>query len=33
VVVYRQLADGSFEQLRDAKGNIEILGGAFDVLK
>jgi Protein of unknown function (DUF2723) len=33
VVVYRQLADGSFEQLRDAKGNIEILGGAFDVLE
>jgi hypothetical protein len=33
VVVYRQLPDGSFEQLRDAKGNIEILGGTFDVLK
>ncbi len=31
VVVYRQLTDGSFEQLRDSQGNVEILGGAFDV--
>jgi len=32
VVVYRQLADGSFEQLRDADGNIEVLGGTFEVV-
>lgn len=31
VVVYRQLADGSFEQLRDADGSIEVLGGTFEV--
>jgi len=31
VVVYHQLADGGFEQLRDAQGNIEILGGTFEV--
>jgi hypothetical protein len=31
VVVYRQLADGSFEQLRDGQGNVEILGGTFEV--
>jgi hypothetical protein len=31
VVVYRQLADGSFLQLRDQQGNVEILGGTFEV--
>ncbi|MBN1311222.1 MAG: DUF2723 domain-containing protein [Anaerolineae bacterium] len=32
VIVYRQLDDGSFVQLRDADGNIEVLGGTFEVL-
>jgi hypothetical protein len=32
VVVYRQLEDGSFVQLRDANGNIEVLGGTLEVL-
>ncbi len=32
VVVYRQLADGSFEQLRDPGGGIEVLGGTFEVI-
>jgi hypothetical protein len=32
VVVYRQAADGSFVQLRDAQGNIDILGGTFEVV-
>lgn len=31
VVAYRPLADGRFEQLRDAAGNVEILGGTFEV--
>lgn len=31
VVVYRLLADGRFEQMRDAQDNIEILGGVFEV--
>ena len=31
VVVYRQLAGGGFEQLRDGQGNVEILGGTFEV--
>jgi len=31
VVVYRKLADGSFSQLRDQQGNIEVLGGTFEV--
>jgi hypothetical protein len=31
VVVYRPLAGGGFEQLRDAQGNVEILGGTFEV--
>ena len=31
VVVYRKLADGSFVQLRDQQGNVEILGGTFEV--
>lgn len=31
VVVYRQLAGGGFEQLRDAQGNVEVLGGTFEV--
>jgi hypothetical protein len=32
VVIYRRLADGSFAQLRDARGNIEVLGGTFEVV-
>ncbi len=31
VVVYRQLPGGSFAQLRDQQGNVEILGGTFEV--
>ncbi len=31
VVVYRQAPDGSFIQLKDAQGNVEILGGTFEV--
>lgn len=31
VVLYRQLADGGFEHLRDPAGNVEILGGTFEV--
>ncbi|NWF70379.1 MAG: DUF2723 domain-containing protein [Chloroflexi bacterium] len=31
VVVYRALADGTFTQLQDAQGNINILGGTLDV--
>ncbi|MBN1121562.1 MAG: DUF2723 domain-containing protein [Anaerolineae bacterium] len=32
VVVYQQREDGSFAQLRDAEGNIEVLGGTFEVV-
>lgn len=32
VVVYRVLDDGSFEQLRDENGGINILGGTFEVV-
>lgn len=31
VVVYRQLEDGSFENLRDAQGNVNILGGTLEI--
>ncbi|MBN1427594.1 MAG: DUF2723 domain-containing protein [Anaerolineae bacterium] len=32
VVVYRQLEDGSFAQLQDIDGNIEVMGGVFEVV-
>jgi hypothetical protein len=32
VVVYRQLQDGSFEQLHDDQGGVNILGGTFEVM-
>jgi hypothetical protein len=32
VVVYRQIEDGSFQQLRDSEGNVEIIGGSFEVV-
>lgn len=31
VVVYRQLEDGSFENLRDAQENVNILGGTLEI--
>lgn len=31
VVIYRQLEDGSFENLRDAQGNVNILGGTLEI--
>ncbi len=31
VVIYRKLADGTFAQLHDQSGNLEILGGTFEV--
>jgi hypothetical protein len=31
VVVYRPLEDGTFEQLRDEQGNVNILGGTLEV--
>ena len=31
VVVYRRLPDGSFQQLKDRQGNVEILGGTLAV--
>ena len=32
VELYRQLDDGAFVQLRDADGNVKILGGTFEVV-